>query len=117
MQNRVATKSNYKMTDFNNYTNKDKTEHNLDWLYIPDHPCRILIIGGSGSGKRNALLNLINHKSDVDKKYLYAKYLHKPKYQFLISKPERGGLKHFNDPKVFIEYSNDIQDVHENVKY
>ena len=56
------------MTDFNNYTNKDKTEHNLDWSYIPDHPCRILIIGGSGSGKRNALLNLINHKSDVNKK-------------------------------------------------
>ena len=48
------------MINFDNYTNKNKTEHNHDWPYIPDHPYKILIIGGSGSGKTNVLLNLIN---------------------------------------------------------
>ena len=49
------------MINFHEYTNENKTEHNSNWPYIPDHPYRILIIGGSGSGKTNALLNLINH--------------------------------------------------------
>ena len=48
------------MINFDDYTNENKTEHNKNWPYIPDHPYRILIIGGSGSGKINALLNLIN---------------------------------------------------------
>ena len=48
------------MINFDDYTNESKTKHNLDWPYIPNHPYRILIIGGSGSGKTNALLNLIN---------------------------------------------------------
>ena len=48
------------MTNFDDYTNENITEHNSKWPYIPDHPRRILIIGGSGSGKTNALLNLIN---------------------------------------------------------
>ena len=55
------------MINFDNYTNENKTEHNLDWPYIPDHPYRILIIGSSESGKTSALLNLIN-KQDIDKK-------------------------------------------------
>ena len=50
-----------------------KTKHNLKWPFIPDHPHRILIIGGSWSGKTNALLNLINNRPDIDKIYLYAK--------------------------------------------
>ena len=54
---------------------KTKTEHNLKWPYIPDHPYRILIAGGSGSGKKNALLNLINNQLDYDTIYLYAKDL------------------------------------------
>ena len=53
--------------------------------YIPDHPCRILIIAGSGSGKTNALLNLINRNPDIDKKYLFAKDPYEAKYQFLIN--------------------------------
>ena len=53
---------------------------------IPDHPCRILITGGAGSGKANALLNLINHKPDLDKKKLYAKDSYEAKYQLLIDK-------------------------------
>ena len=76
------------MIKFNNYENENKTEHNSNWLYIPDHPYRILIIGGSGSGKTNALLNVINNQPDIDKMYLYAKDPYEKKYQFLISKRE-----------------------------
>ena len=100
------------MINFDDYTNENNTKHNLKWPYIPDHPYRILIIGGSGSGKTNALLNLINNQPDIDKIYLYAKDPYEAKYQFLINKRESTGLKHFNDTKAFIEYSNDIQEVY-----
>ena len=86
--------------------------HNLKWLYIPDHPCRILIIGGSRFGITNALLNLINSQPDIDKISLYAKDPFEAKYQFLINKRESTGLNHFNDPNAFTEYSNDTQDVY-----
>ena len=75
----------------------------------------ILIIGGSGSGKTNALLNLINNQPDIDKIYLYAKDPYEDKYQFLINKRESIRLKHFTDPKAFIEYSNDMHDVYKNI--
>ena len=55
------------MFKFDDYANENKTEHNSKWSYIQDHPHGILIIGGSGSGKTNALLNLINNQSDIDK--------------------------------------------------
>ena len=55
------------MINFDNYSNKNKIKHNFDWPYIPDHPNRILIIGGSGSGKTKTLLNLINNQPDIDK--------------------------------------------------
>ena len=103
------------MIDFDDYTNKNKTQHNWRWPYIPDQPYRILIIGGSGSGKTNALLNLINNQPDIDKIYLYANDPYEAKYQFLINKRESTGLKHFNDPKAFIEYSNDMQDVYKSI--
>ena len=61
------------MINFDEDTNENIIEHNLKWPYIPGHPYRILIIGGSGSGKTNALLNLINNQLDIDKIYLYAK--------------------------------------------
>ena len=59
------------MINFDDYTNEKKTKHNLNWQYIPDHPYRMLIIGGSGSGKTTKLLNLINNQRDIDKIYLY----------------------------------------------
>ena len=89
--------------------------HNLKWLYIPDHPCRILIIGGSRFGITNALLNLINSQPDIDKISLYAKDPFEAKYQFLINKRESTGLNHFNDAKAFIEYSSDMQNVYKNI--
>ena len=73
------------------------------------------IIGGSGSGKTNALLNPINNQPDINKIFLYAKDPCEAKYQFLIDKRESIRLKHFNDPKTFIEYSNDMQDVYRNI--
>ena len=65
--------------------------------------------------KKNALLNLINNQQDIDKVYLYAKDPYETKYQFLINKRESTGLKHFNDPKAFTEYSNNMQDVYKNI--
>ena len=104
------------MINFGDYTNENKTKHNLKWPYIPDHPYRILIVGGTGSGKTNALLNLINIQPDIDKICLYAKDPHEAKYQYLINKRENVGLDHFKDPRVFIEYSNDMQDVYKNIE-
>ena len=62
------------------------------------------------------MLNLINNQPDIDKLYWYARDSYKAKYQFLISKIESTGLKHFNDSKAFIKNSNDIQNVDENIK-
>ena len=76
------------MINLDSITNENNKEHNEKWPYIPDHPYRILIIGGSGSGKTNALLNLIKEQDDIDKIYLYAKDLSEPKYEFLIKKRE-----------------------------
>ena len=104
------------MINFDNCTNENKTEDNLKWPYIADHPCRILKVGGSRSGETNVLLNLINNQLDIDKIYLYAKDPYEKKYQFLINKRESTGLKHFNDPKAFIEYSYDVQDVYKNIE-
>ena len=99
------------MINFDDYTNENTIAHNSKWPYIPDHPYRILVIGGSGSGKTNALLNLIKNQPDIDKIYLYATDPYEKKYQYLINKREKVGINHFNDPKVFMEYSNDMQDV------
>ena len=69
-----------------NYNESVEINHNPNWPYSPDHPCRILIIGGSGSGKTNALLNLIKHQwPDIDKIYLYIKDPLKSKYQLLVN--------------------------------
>ena len=104
------------MINFDDYTNENIIEHNSKWPYTPDHPYRILIVGGSGSGKTNALLNLTNNQPDIDKIYLYAKDRYEAKYQYLINKREKVGLDHFKDPKAFKEYSNDMKDVYKNIE-
>ena len=74
-------------------------------------PFRMLIIGSSGSGKTNVLLHLINNLHPIDKIYLYAKDLHEPKYQYLINKREEAGIKNLIDPHAFIDYSDDMNEV------
>ena len=72
----------------------------------------MLVILGSGSEKTNALLNLIKEQDShnlIDKIYLYVKDLNEPK------KREGVGTRHLNDPKAFIEYSNAIDDIHNNI--
>ena len=96
-------------------TNENNKEHTEKWPYIPDHLYRIIIIGGSGSGKTNALINLINEQNDIDKIYLYARDLSEPKYEYLIKKHEDAGIKHLNNPNAFIECSNTMDDVYENI--
>ena len=95
-----------------NYNDVAK-ECNPNWPQTPDHPYRILIIGGSGSGKTNSLFNLISQQPDIDKMYIYGQDPYEAKYQFLINKPERTGLKH---SKTFIEYSNDLDDIYKNIE-
>ena len=105
-----------KMINFDDVTNENKTEHNTKWPYIPDYLYRILRIGGSGPGKTNTLLNSINHQPDTDKIYLYVRDPYEVKYQYLVKTPEKVGLKHYNHPKAFTEYSDDMQDVYKNIK-
>ena len=84
-------------------------------MHIPDHPYRILIIGGSVSGKTNALLNLIKEQDDIDKIYLYTKDLSEPKYEFWIKKREDVGIKDLHDSNAFIECSNTMDDIYQNI--
>ena len=110
------------MINFDDYVNgiafnEHKTGRNKNWPYIPDKPYRVLIIGGSGSGKTNVLLNLIENQQDIDKIYLYAKDPSEAKYQYLINKRESMGINQFNDPKAFTEYSNDMHDVYKSINY
>ena len=90
------------MINFDEFTKGNIKEHNPNWPENLDHPCKILIIGGSGSGKTNLLFNLINYQPGIDKIYLYAKDPYEAKYQFLINKQESTRVKHFNDSKAFL---------------
>ena len=103
------------MINLGNITNNNNNFHNEKWPYIPDHPYRLVIIGASGLGKTNTLLNLINEQGDIDKIYLYAKDLSKTKYEYLIKNRENTGIKHLNDSKAFIECSNTMNDIYENI--
>ena len=105
----------YKMIHLDSITNENNKEHNEKLPYIPDHPYKILIIGSSGSGKTNELLNLINEQNYIDKIYLYARDLSKPKYEYLIKTCENAGIKHLNDPNAFIECSNTMGDIRNNI--
>ena len=102
------------MINLDNIVNNNNEKHNEKWPYIPDHPYRILIIGGSGSGK-TGFLYLINGQKDIDKMYLHAKDLSESKYEYLIKNLESAGIKHLNDSKAFIECSNTMNDVYANI--
>ena len=97
------------MINLDNITNENNKKHNEKWPHIPDHPYRILIIGGSGSEKTNTLLNLIMNK------IILIKSIYEPKYKVLIKKHEDAGIKHLNDPNAFIECSNTMDDVCDNI--
>ena len=106
---------NYKMINLDSITNENNKERYDKWPYIPDHLYKILITGGSGSGKTNALLNLIKEQDDIDNIYLYVKDLSELKYQFLIKKRQDVGIKYCNDPNAFTECSNTMDEVYENI--
>ena len=93
------------MLNLDNIVSNEKENENNNW------PFRMLIIGPSGSGKTNTLLHLINNLHPIDKIYLYAKDIHEPKYEYLINQREQAGIKNLNDPKAFIEYLDDMDDV------
>ena len=103
------------MINLDTITNENNKEHNEKWSYIPDHPYRILIIGGSDSGKTNTLINFINEQNNIDQIYFYARDLNEPKYKYLIKKREDVEIKHVNNPNAFIECSNTMDDVYENI--
>ena len=96
------------MFNLDNIANKNNKNNDKNW------PFRMLIIGLSGSGKTNTLLHLIqklNNSNPIDKICLYAKDLSKPKYEFLINNCKNAGIKNYNDPNAFIEYSNTMCDL------
>ena len=87
------------------YDESVKTSHKLDWLYISDNLYRVLIIGGSGSGKTNMLLSLIKHpEPDFDRTYLYVKDPSEPKYKLLINGRKKLRIKKLKNQKAFIGY-------------
>ena len=104
------------MINFDDVTKENIKNNNRNWPQIPDHPYRILIIGGPGSGKTDLLFNVINQQPNIEKMYLYAKDPYEAKYECLIKKREDSRKKHLNDSKVFIEYSNDMDDIYENIE-
>ena len=93
------------MLNLDNIVNNKKENKGNDW------PFRMLFIGPSDSGKTNTLLHLINNFHPIDKIYLYAKDTDEKKYQFLINKREQAGIKNLNEPHEFLEHSNDMNDV------
>ena len=101
--------------NFDDIVNEEKIQHNPDWPYTPDTPFRLMIVGSSGSGKTNALFNLINRIPTIDKIYLYVKDPSESKYKHLIDKREKVGIKHFKDPKAFVEYDSHINNILNNI--
>ena len=106
------------MINLDSITNENNKKQNEKWPYIPDHPYRIIIIGGSGSEKTNALLNLIkeqDYHDVIDKIYLYARDFSEPKYEYLIKKREDAGIKNLENPNAFIVCSNTMDDIYEDI--
>ena len=93
------------MLNLDNIVSNKNENKNNNW------PFRMLIIGPSGSGKTNVLLHLINNLHPIDKIYLSAKDIHESKCEYLMNKREQAGIKNLDDPKAFIEYSDDMDGV------
>ena len=83
------------MINFDDYVNKHNTEYNKNWPHILDKLYRILIVGGSGSGKKMYYLNLIENQPHNDKIYLCAKDPYEAKYQYLNNKRDSVGINQF----------------------
>ena len=99
-----------------NYAESFEINHNPNWLYISDCLYRILIIGYSGSDKTNVLLNSVKHqRPDIGNTYLFVKIPFKSKYQSLINGREKSGIKKLKSLKAFIDYSQKIDAVYENL--
>ena len=103
------------MFNLDDITKEINKEHNEKRPYNPDHPYGILIIERSGSGKTNALLNLISQQDNIDKIYFYTNYLCEPMYEFFIKRRESAVINRLNDQKAFIECSNTMDGVYENI--
>ena len=99
------------MINFDDVRNENIKKLNQNCSQIPDHLHQIFIFACSESGKTNSLFNLINHQPVIDKIYLYSKDTYEKKYQLLINKSENP-----NDSKAFVEYSNGMDDIYENIK-
>ena len=101
-----------------NYDQSIGINHNLNWLILyPGHPYRLLIIGGSGSGKADVLLNLIKHQQpDVDKFYLFTKDPFESKYQLLINGREKIVTEILKNSKLFIDYLQTVDDIYKNLE-
>ena len=97
------------MLNLDNIVNNKNENKNNNW------PFRMLIIGPSGSGKTNVLLHLINNLHPIGKIYMQKTKI--PKYEYLINKREQTGIKNLDDPKAFIEYSDDMDDVLDDINY
>ena len=104
------------MNNFDYITKENIKEHNPNLPHITDHKYKILITVRSESRKTNALFDLIGCQPDIDKIYLYAKDPNESKYQLLINKCGGAGLKHCNNSKTLIDYSNGMDDIYENVE-
>ena len=101
------------MLNLDKIVNKNNKNEDEEW------PFRMLIIGPSGSGKTNTLLHLINYLHDtnpIDKIYLYAKDLWEPKHEYLINKRKQAGIKNLDDTHAFIEYSDNMNNVYDDIK-
>ena len=100
-----------------NYDQSVEITYIPNWSDTPDHPYGILIIGCSGSGKTNVLLNLIKHQwPDINKISLYVKDPFESKYQLLINGRKKVEIKALTNPKAFVDYSKTIDDVYENLE-
>ena len=110
-----------KLYNYDNDIKENINKHNLNWPQLPHHLYRILLFGGSGSRKTKTWLNLIKQQDNdnhsiIDKTYLYIKDSNDAKYQYFIKKCKYNCLKNPKDLKAFIERSNNMQNIYENIK-